>query len=1689
MLPILAVATRERRSISERGSSNTATVTAANNTGSSTTAADIDTLTPQDDVSVTKVDNDGGSSITAMAGTVVPGNTVTYTIVVSNSGPSTATNVAVSDSLPPGETLQSGALNHTIASLAPNASVTYTVTATVGASATGSLSNTATVTAANNTSSSTTATDTDTLTPENDVSITKVDNDGGSSITSTEGMAVPGATVTYTIVVSNTGPSNATNVAVSDPLPADVTSFTWSGDGLIGQTRALGDTIASLAPNASVTYTVIAAVSASAIGTLSNTATVTAANNTSTSTTAIDTIDVVAPPTIAIAFSPTTIAVGGTSTLTISLTNPAGNDVVESGVAFTDTLPAGLIVATPNGLIDNAGGTATATAGSSSISLIGGSLAVGATDTIVVNVTGNTAGIENDTTGAVSSTNGGTGVASNTASLTVAAPPSISAAFGAASIALNGSTTLTFMISNPNASVALTGVAFTDALPAGLVVATPNGLSNNSPGGGTATATAGSSTVSLAGATIAANGSISFSVNVTGTTAGVENDSVQVTSNEGGTGNAANASITVVAPPTIMQSFSVSSIPLGGSAALSFTVSNTNASTSLTGIGFTETLPAGLVISTPNGELGAAIAANLSANAGANVITLSGVALAPNSSVTFSINVTGIAAGPQSLTTSAVVSNEGGTGATASASIDVVAPPTIAIAFSPATIALGGTSTLTISLTNPAGNDGAETGVAFMDTLPAGLVVATPNGLIDNAGGTATATAGSSSISLTGGSLAVGATDTIVVNVTGNTAGIENDTAGAVSSTNGGTGAVSNTASLTVAAPPIDTMGFSSATIPLNGTAVLTIDVTNPNTNVPFSGLAFTDTLPAGLVVASVTNLGNSLGGIATAVAGSSTVSLSGGSLAEGAGADLVVDVTGTTAGVKNNLVAVSSNEGGTGNTATASITVVAPPTIMQSFSAASIPLGGSTSLSFTVSNTNATTSLTGVGFMETLPAGLVIATPSGLTGSVGGGTIMATAGGTTVTLSGATLAAGSSGTFSINVTGVAAGNRSATTGAVTSTNGGTGTTASASIEVVAPPTIAIAFNPTAVAPNGTSTLTISLTNPAANGVAETGVAFTDILPTGLVVATPNGLTDTAGGTVTATAGSGSISFSGGILAVGATATITVNVTGTTAGIRNDTTGAVSSTNGGTGAASNTATLTVGNPPNLTAAFAASSIALNGSTTLTFTIANSNAVLPLNGVAFTDSLPAGLVVATPNGLSNSSPGGGTASAVAGSSTVSLSGATINAGRSITFSVKVTGTTAGVKSDSVQATSTNLGTSNTSTPSITVVAPPAISQSFTVTSIPLGSSTSLSFSILNANTTTTLTGVGFTETLPAGLVVATPNGLTPSNPGGTVSAVAGSSIVSLSGASIAAGSTLTFSINVKGTTAGTKNLLTSAVTSTQGGAGNTASASIKVVAPPTIAIAFNPTLIAPATTTTLTFTITNPAANTAALTGVAFSDVLPVGLTIPDSTTTVGGGTLTTTAATRTIALSGATIAVGGTLQFSVTVTGATVGNYTDVTSTETSTDGGTGPASNTVSLAVHPLLQVAQAIVPMSIYQNSAYTYMVTVSNLGSASVSGVTVRDVLPSNAVFLGSLPYGFSISGGQTTTLGHIGGVLTINVGTVAGNSTTKFVIRMYVPYTTGIGATISNDISVFSTISGSEALYTSIYSFVVASTHWD
>jgi hypothetical protein len=384
--------------------------------------------------------------------------------------------------------------------------------------------------------------------------------------------------------------------------------------------------------------------------------------------------------------------------------------------------------------------------------------------------------------------------------------------------------------------------------------------------------------------------------------------------------------------------------------------------------------------------------------------------------------------------------------------------PTVTKHFGATTVALGVPVSLTFTITNP-NPLAALTGVQLLDDFPVGLVGASTSPPEGCNGGVIVSDENVGFLTMGGGTLPPGGSCTFSVMVKGTIAGNYTNITDPVTTLQSPPGnAASATLTVLGTAPPSITTAFGSASVLLNGTTTLSFTLNNPNATDALSSVSFVDILPSGLVVAVPNGLtGSCGGGTITATAGSSLVQLADASLVGGTSCNLSVNVTGLTAGVKNNSVTVNSLNGGVGNTSTASLTVVgtAPPSITTAFGAASVPLNGTTSLSFTINNPNASATLSNVGFFDGLPFGLAVATPNGLTGACGGGTITATANDTFVQLAGANLTSGSSCSFSVNVTSFSVGvkNNSVT---VNSLNGGTGNTSSASltVAVAAPPSL-----------------------------------------------------------------------------------------------------------------------------------------------------------------------------------------------------------------------------------------------------------------------------------------------------------------------------------------------------------------------------------------------------------------------------------------------------------------------------------------------------------------------------------------------------------------------------------------------------------------------------------------------------------
>src|SRR6202030_3994814 len=206
---------------------------------------------------------------------------LTYTISVTNFGPSIASSVVVTDTLPARVTFvsasgngvnNSGVVSWSLGNLASGQVSNLTVVVTAPAS--GSLTNTASVSSPTSDSNSTNNAPPPVITsisPVADVAIGKVAPAAVSA----------GSNVTYTISVTNFGPSIASSVVVTDTLPARVTFVSASGNG-VNNSGVVSWSLGNLASGQISNLNVV--VTAPASGSLTNTASVTSPTSDSNST-------------------------------------------------------------------------------------------------------------------------------------------------------------------------------------------------------------------------------------------------------------------------------------------------------------------------------------------------------------------------------------------------------------------------------------------------------------------------------------------------------------------------------------------------------------------------------------------------------------------------------------------------------------------------------------------------------------------------------------------------------------------------------------------------------------------------------------------------------------------------------------------------------------------------------------------------------------------------------------------------------------------------------------------------------------------------------------------------------------------------------------------------------------------------------------------------------------------------------------------------------------------------------------------------------------------------------------------------------------------------------------------------------------------------------------------------------------
>ncbi|WP_343338681.1 hypothetical protein TPELB_08870 [Terrisporobacter petrolearius] len=307
----------------------------------SSVSNEISTILLSADISVVK---------SALPDPVVAGELLTYTMVVTNAGPSDALDVTLTDNIPvcllnPEYSVNGGAfapwplVGINLGTMTPGQVINVQIRGTVDPSCVGSINNTATVSSptpdpdpTNNTSTVTTEIETSA-----DISVVK---------SALPDPVVAGELLTYTMVVTNAGPSDALDVTLTDNIPACLLNPEYSvGGGAFAPWPLVGINLGTMTPGQVINVQIRGTVDPSCVGSINNTATVSSptpdpdpTNNTSTVTTEIETS---ADISVVKSALPDPVVAGELLTYTMVVTNAGPSDALD--VTLTDNIPACLL--------------------------------------------------------------------------------------------------------------------------------------------------------------------------------------------------------------------------------------------------------------------------------------------------------------------------------------------------------------------------------------------------------------------------------------------------------------------------------------------------------------------------------------------------------------------------------------------------------------------------------------------------------------------------------------------------------------------------------------------------------------------------------------------------------------------------------------------------------------------------------------------------------------------------------------------------------------------------------------------------------------------------------------------------------------------------------------------------------------------------------------------------------------------------------------------------------------------------------------------------------------------------------------------------------------------------------------------------------------------------------------------------
>ena len=647
------------------------------------------------------------------------GELLTFHVIVANQGPSPATGIGVTEVLSAGLAFESaapsqGAYNSatglwTVGSIANDGSAGLTITARVTQA--GTVTNTASVTASdqpdpdpNDNTSSVTLT---TLTIA-DLSITKT----------LTGSAVPGRATSYTIVVTNAGPSPVTAASVTDLFPVALLAPAWTCTADPGSSCAAASGTGNLATTVTLeagdraTFTVIGLIASNATGPLGNTATVTVpaavdgdpTNNTATSS-------VMLTPSAGLQITkagPANAAAGTDVVYTITVTNVGPSDATDVTVA--DPTPPGLTFVANTGDCTTAFPCDLGTLPPAAIRTITATFAIPSGYTTPDPIA-NTATVSSPTPDPAAGNN------SATATTSLAAPVTdlqVTKTNGVDSVVAGQTTTYTITVTNPLGPSNASGATVIDMFPATLT-----GVTWTCAGtGGGACVAAGSGHINIP-VTVPVGASVVFTATGTVDPAatgelvnvaqalpplGHGNRTSAIATDHDAIGTEADVAITKTGPASIVA---------GNPLVYTITVTN-NGPSDAAGVVVSDATPAGLLFASNTGDCTTAFPCALGVVPAGGTRTIT---------ATFDVPVAYPGLGPivnvASVSSSTTDDSATNNTATAETTLNRNADVAIRKSVSPASVLVGQPTTFTVVVTNQ--GPARVTGLVVQDLLPAGL--------------------------------------------------------------------------------------------------------------------------------------------------------------------------------------------------------------------------------------------------------------------------------------------------------------------------------------------------------------------------------------------------------------------------------------------------------------------------------------------------------------------------------------------------------------------------------------------------------------------------------------------------------------------------------------------------------------------------------------------------------------------------------------------------------------------------------------------------------------------------------------------------------------------------------------------------------------------------------------------------------